>query len=154
LSLAAKKLAWPQLQIPQWQVGDLIAEIARRGVAIVLVEQKLLIAMRLSPRVYVMGHGQSYSKGTPSALMNHESIRNENASAVRPPSCIDSMVCRDTNFAIGDRELVHEKRLNDCHSVTALFAIPEYAHVLLAFPLRDRIPRIGIILIPKEPLTL
>jgi branched-chain amino acid transport system ATP-binding protein len=65
LSLAAKKLAWPHLQIPQWQVGDLIAEIARRGVAILLVEQKLLIAMRLSPRAYVMGHGQSYSKARP-----------------------------------------------------------------------------------------
>src|SRR5947209_4355246 len=40
------------------QVGDLIAEIARRGVAILLVEQKLSIAMRISHRVYVMGHGR------------------------------------------------------------------------------------------------
>jgi hypothetical protein len=38
------------------------------------------------------------------------------------------MVCSDANFATSDRELVHEKRLNDCHSVTALFAIPECAH--------------------------
>jgi branched-chain amino acid transport system ATP-binding protein len=58
-------------------VGDLIAEIAHRGVAILLVEQKLSITMRISPRVYVMGHGKSYSKGTPSALMNNESIRKE-----------------------------------------------------------------------------
>ncbi len=40
------------------QVGDLIAEIARRGVAILLVEQKLSIAMRISHRLYVMGHGR------------------------------------------------------------------------------------------------
>ena len=33
------------------QVGDLITEIARRGVAILLVEQKLSIAMRISHRV-------------------------------------------------------------------------------------------------------
>ena len=47
------------------QVGDLIAEIARRGVAILLVEQKLSIAMRISHRVYVMGHGQIVFEGTP-----------------------------------------------------------------------------------------
>ena len=85
--------------------------------------------------------------------LRQEGVPAENSSAVRPRSCTDSMVCSDANFAISDRELVHEKRLNDCHSVTALFAIPECAHVLVAFPLRDRIPRIRIILIPKEPLT-
>jgi len=47
------------------QVGDLIAEIARRGVAILLVEQKLSIAMRISHRVYVMGHGCIVFEGTP-----------------------------------------------------------------------------------------
>ena len=47
------------------QVGDLIAEIARRGVAILLVEQKLAIAMRISHRVYVMGHGRIVFEGTP-----------------------------------------------------------------------------------------
>ncbi len=46
------------------QVGDLIAEIARRGVAILLVEQKLAIAMRISHRVYVMGHGRIVFEGT------------------------------------------------------------------------------------------
>ena len=44
------------------QVGILLAEIARRGVAILLVEQKLTIALRISHRVYVMGHGQSFSR--------------------------------------------------------------------------------------------
>ena len=37
------------------QVGDLIAEIARRGVAILLVEQKLSIAMRISHRALCDG---------------------------------------------------------------------------------------------------
>ncbi|MCK7475382.1 MAG: ABC transporter ATP-binding protein [Rhodopseudomonas palustris] len=59
------------------QVGDLIAEIARRGVSILLVEQKLSIAMRISHRVYVMGHGQIVFEGTPSELKDNEAIRKE-----------------------------------------------------------------------------
>jgi ABC-type polar amino acid transport system ATPase subunit len=38
------------------QVGDLIADIARRGVAILLVEQKLSIAMRISHRAANLQH--------------------------------------------------------------------------------------------------
>jgi len=59
------------------QVGDLIAEIARRGVAILLVEQKLSIAMRISHRVYVMGHGCIVFEGTPAALKANEAVRKE-----------------------------------------------------------------------------
>lgn len=59
------------------QIGDLIAEIARRGVAILLVEQKLSIAMRISHRVYVMGHGRIVFKGTPAELKANEAIRKE-----------------------------------------------------------------------------
>jgi branched-chain amino acid transport system ATP-binding protein len=59
------------------QVGDLIAEIARRGVAILLVEQKLSIAMRISHRVYVMGHGRVVFEGTPAELKANEAIRKE-----------------------------------------------------------------------------
>ena len=59
------------------QVGDLIAEIARRGVAILLVEQKLSIAMRISHRVYVMGHGRIVFEGTPDELKANESVRKE-----------------------------------------------------------------------------
>jgi branched-chain amino acid transport system ATP-binding protein len=59
------------------QVGDLIAEIARRGVAILLVEQKLAIAMRISHRVYVMGHGCIVFEGTPAALKANEAVRTE-----------------------------------------------------------------------------
>lgn len=59
------------------QVGDLIAEIAKRGVAILLVEQKLSIAMRISHRVYVMGHGQMVFEGTPAELKANDAIRRE-----------------------------------------------------------------------------
>ena len=45
------------------QVGDLLAEIARRGVSILLVEQKLAIALRISSRLYVMGHGRIVFEG-------------------------------------------------------------------------------------------
>ena len=65
-----------------------------------------------------------------------------------------SMAYSDPNFAISDRELVHEERLNDGHSITPLFALPECAHVLGAIPLRYRITRIRIVLISKEPLAL
>jgi branched-chain amino acid transport system ATP-binding protein len=59
------------------QVGDLIAEIARRGVAILLVEQKLSIALRISHRVYVMGHGQIVFEGTPEDLKANDAVRKE-----------------------------------------------------------------------------
>jgi branched-chain amino acid transport system ATP-binding protein len=59
------------------QVGDLIAEIARRGVAILLVEQKLSIAMRISHRVYVMGHGRIVFEGTPAELKTNAAVRKE-----------------------------------------------------------------------------
>jgi branched-chain amino acid transport system ATP-binding protein len=59
------------------QVGDLIAEIARRGVAILLVEQKLSIAMRISHRVYVMGHGRIVFEGTAAELRANQAVRRE-----------------------------------------------------------------------------
>jgi len=59
------------------QVGDLIAEIARRGVSILLVEQKLSIALRISSRVYVMGHGEIVYEGTPDDFRRREDIRKE-----------------------------------------------------------------------------
>ena len=59
------------------QVGELIAEIARRGVAILLVEQKLSIALRISHRVYVMGHGRIVFEGTPAELKANEAVHRE-----------------------------------------------------------------------------
>jgi branched-chain amino acid transport system ATP-binding protein len=57
------------------QVGELIAEIARRGLAILLVEQKLSIALDISSRVYVMGHGRMVFEGTPTELKGNEAVR-------------------------------------------------------------------------------
>jgi branched-chain amino acid transport system ATP-binding protein len=58
-------------------VGRLLAEIARRGVAMLLVEQKLTIALKISHRLYVMGHGQIVFEGTPADLSANETIRKE-----------------------------------------------------------------------------
>jgi branched-chain amino acid transport system ATP-binding protein len=59
------------------QVGVLLAEIASRGVAILLVEQKLTIALKISHRLYVMGHGQIVFEGTPNDLLTNGEIRRE-----------------------------------------------------------------------------
>jgi branched-chain amino acid transport system ATP-binding protein len=57
------------------QVAELITEIARRGVAILLVEQKLKIALAISARVYVMGHGAIVFRGTPEELRANWAVR-------------------------------------------------------------------------------
>ncbi len=59
------------------QVADLLVEIAQRGIAILLVEQKLTIALRISSRVYVMGHGKVVFEGSPSDLAKNEAVRKE-----------------------------------------------------------------------------
>lgn len=59
------------------QVGALLEEIAKRGISILLVEQKLTIALKISKRLYVMGHGQIVFEGTPAELDANESIRQE-----------------------------------------------------------------------------
>jgi branched-chain amino acid transport system ATP-binding protein len=59
------------------QVARLLEAIARRGVSILLVEQKLTIALKISQRVFVMGHGQVVFEGTPDALRANEQIRRE-----------------------------------------------------------------------------
>ena len=41
------------------------------------VEQKLAIAMKISHRVYVMGHGQIVFEGTPKELESRDDIRKE-----------------------------------------------------------------------------
>ncbi|MGO9004943.1 MAG: ABC transporter ATP-binding protein [Beijerinckiaceae bacterium] len=58
-------------------VSHLLTEIARRGVSMLLVEQKLTIALKISDRLYVMGHGQIVFEGTPSNLAANEAVRKE-----------------------------------------------------------------------------
>lgn len=59
------------------QVASLLQEIADRGVAILLVEQKLSIALKISHRLYVMGHGSVVYEGTPDSLMKADDVRVE-----------------------------------------------------------------------------
>ncbi len=59
------------------QVGKLLEKIAERGLSILLVEQKLTIALKISHRIYIMGHGKIVFEGTPADLRNNEAIRRE-----------------------------------------------------------------------------
>jgi branched-chain amino acid transport system ATP-binding protein len=59
------------------QMATLFGEISSRGVSILLVEQKLTIALRISQRLYVMGHGRIVFEGTPADLQADETIRKE-----------------------------------------------------------------------------
>jgi branched-chain amino acid transport system ATP-binding protein len=59
------------------QVAGLLTEIAQRGVSILLVEQKLTIALTISRRVYVMGHGRIVFEGTPADLRRADGVRRE-----------------------------------------------------------------------------
>jgi branched-chain amino acid transport system ATP-binding protein len=58
-------------------VGGLLERIAARGVSILLVEQKLTIALRISRRLYVMGHGRIVFEGTPEDLRANTAVRKE-----------------------------------------------------------------------------
>ncbi|RJQ77949.1 MAG: ABC transporter ATP-binding protein [Desulfobacteraceae bacterium] len=59
------------------QVGKMIEEIAGRGVSVLLVEQKLNIALKISKRSYIMGHGRIVFEGTPEDVKNNHAIRKE-----------------------------------------------------------------------------
>ena len=59
------------------RVRELLETIAQRGVAILLIEQKLTIALEISHRLYVMGHGQIVFDGTADALHANEAVRRE-----------------------------------------------------------------------------
>jgi len=58
-------------------VAELFNEIKNRGVSILLVEQKLAIALNISQRLYVMGHGNIVFEGTPHELRENSTIRKE-----------------------------------------------------------------------------
>ena len=58
-------------------VADLLQRIAARGVSILLVEQKLTIALEISKRCLVMGHGKIVFEGTPADLKAAGDVRRE-----------------------------------------------------------------------------
>lgn len=59
------------------QVARLLEAIRARGVSILLVEQKLAIALDISARLYVMGHGRIVFEGTPAQVRNNAAMRKE-----------------------------------------------------------------------------
>ena len=58
-------------------VGQYLRELKSRGVSVLLVEQKLAIALDISDRLYVMGHGSIVFEGSPAELKANEAIRKE-----------------------------------------------------------------------------
>ncbi len=58
-------------------VAEYLKELKNRGVSVLLVEQKLTIALQISERCYVMGHGSIVFEGTPAALRSNADIRKE-----------------------------------------------------------------------------
>ena len=58
-------------------VGEYLKKIKERGVSVLLIEQKLTIAMRISDRALVMGHGAIVFDGTPDSLNQNQRIRKE-----------------------------------------------------------------------------
>ena len=59
------------------RVRGLLEKIASRGVAILLIEQKLTIALAISHRLYVMGQGRIVFEGTAGQLRDNEAVRKE-----------------------------------------------------------------------------
>jgi branched-chain amino acid transport system ATP-binding protein len=58
-------------------VGEYLQALKERGVSVLLIEQKLAIALDISQRVYVMGHGSIVFEGAPSALKANAQVRKE-----------------------------------------------------------------------------
>ena len=59
------------------QVALLFEEIRKRGISILLVEQKLAIALDISERLYVMGHGSIVFEGRPRDVRDNAAMRKE-----------------------------------------------------------------------------
>ena len=58
-------------------VGQYLKTLKDRGVSVLLIEQKLTIAMKISDRALVMGHGSIVFSGTPTELNENTYIRKE-----------------------------------------------------------------------------
>jgi branched-chain amino acid transport system ATP-binding protein len=58
-------------------VAEYLRELKRRGISVLLVEQKLTIALEVADRCLVMGHGQIVFTGTPAELRADATVRKE-----------------------------------------------------------------------------
>ncbi len=59
------------------QVAGYLRTLRQRGISVLLIEQKLTIAMDISDRCLVMGHGSIVFDGTPDGLRERPDIRQE-----------------------------------------------------------------------------
>ncbi|MGD9834583.1 MAG: ABC transporter ATP-binding protein [Piscinibacter sp.] len=58
-------------------VAEYLKELKERGISVLLIEQKLTIALEISQRCYVMGHGSIVFEGSPAELRANAYIRKE-----------------------------------------------------------------------------
>ena len=58
-------------------VAGFLQALRARGLSVLLIEQKLTIAMQISDRCLVMGHGSVVFEGTPAALQANAAVRKE-----------------------------------------------------------------------------
>src|SRR5690554_3022328 len=58
-------------------VGAILKQMAEGGLAVLLVEQKLCIALDIADRIYITGDGEIVFTGSPEELKNHPEIRKE-----------------------------------------------------------------------------
>jgi branched-chain amino acid transport system ATP-binding protein len=88
LSLCRTLLGQPDLVIvdepteglsPRWAmlVAGLLKHLSARGVSVLLIEQKLTVALAISDRCYVLGHGKTVFDGTPAQLLARADIQRE-----------------------------------------------------------------------------
>lgn len=88
LTLARTMMGDPQLVIvdePTEGLAPMIVELVRdfllalreRGVSVLLIEQKLTIALAISQRIYVMGRGHMVFEGSPDDLKANKTLRQE-----------------------------------------------------------------------------
>ncbi|MCK9687430.1 ABC transporter ATP-binding protein [Scleromatobacter humisilvae] len=59
------------------QVAEYLLALKARGLSVLLIEQKLTIALEISQRCVVMGHGRVVFEGTPAALKADAGVRKE-----------------------------------------------------------------------------
>ena len=59
------------------EVAEIIREINKRGVTILLVEQNALMALELADRVYVIDKGQIVYEGTAQSLLGNQALSQE-----------------------------------------------------------------------------
>ena len=58
-------------------VGEYLKQLRTHGISVLLIEQKLAIAMNISDRILVMGHGAIVFDGPPEALRADAAVRGE-----------------------------------------------------------------------------